>query len=223
MGNHKRAAATVTPEESVRTYANKSTRTVPIVCIGMSAGGLEVLKTIMENLGSNTGLAFVVITHLSSGYRTHLPGLLSQWCKMPVKLVERGMVIHPNHVYIIPPGQEIIVRDAHFSSVPRSKTHGYPNVITLFLESLTLHRKPPGIAVILSGVDSDGISAIEGFARAQGVVIAQSPASAEFQDMPREAIKTGFVDYVLEPEQIPARIEILAKDLNSDQAENAVA
>jgi chemotaxis response regulator CheB len=217
MRNHQLSTATLDHplDYSEDTRATKSARTIPIVCLGMSAGGLSPLKTIVKKLSSDTGMAFVVITHFGPNYKTHLPDLLSRWSEMPVQLVERGLVIRPNHVYIIPPGKELIVRDGWFSTTPRSR---YPNVITLFLDSLTVHRKPPGIAVILSGMDSDGADALPGFGRAGGIVIAQRPDSAEYEDMPRSAIRTGFVNYVLSPEEIPGHIELLGRQLTSGEA-----
>lgn len=225
MGNHKLSISTRDHSEELgsRKVTNKTARAIPIVCLGMSAGGIDALKPIIEGLSPNTGMAFVVITHLSPGAKTHLPGLLSRWCNMPVEVVQRGRVIRPNHVYVMPAGQEMIVRDGWFSLGPKSKTHGYPNVITLFLESLTRHRKPPGIAVILSGIDADGAAALEAFGLAGGLAIAQSPASAQFPDMPRSAIGTGFVNYVLSPEEIPGQIEVLGRYLTSGEAPGTAA
>jgi chemotaxis response regulator CheB len=184
---------------------------IPVVCVGLSAGGLKALKVIFERLNPQTGMAFVIISHVSPTQPTWLPQLLSSWSSMPAELARRGMLLEANHVYIIPPGQEILMGDGHFRVHPRSKGHGWPNVITLFLNSLVKSpRIPAGIAVILSGLDSDGAAALKEFHDKGGITIAQELSSADHKDMPRAAIATGFVDYVLAPEAIAGKIEEIA-------------
>lgn len=187
---------------------------VPVVCVGLSAGGLKPLKAIFERLGRQTGMAFVVISHVSPTQPTWLPQLLSSWSSMPAELARRGQMIEPNHIYIIPPGQEIMMGNGHFRVQPRSKERGWSNVITLFLESLVKSaRMPAGVAVILSGLDADGAAALKEFHGKGGVTIAQDLRSADHKDMPRAAITTGFVDYVLAPDAIAGKIEEIATSL----------
>ncbi len=185
---------------------------VPVVCFGLSAGGLAPLKTIFEHLNPHTGMAFVVISHVGPTQPTYLPQLLHSWSSMPAELAHRGQLIEPNHVYIIPPGQEILLGNGHFRVQPRSKNYGWSNVITLFLDSLVKSaRMPAGVAVILSGLDSDGAAALEEFHGKGGITIAQDLQSAQNKDMPRSAIATGFVDYVLTPHAIAGKIEEIAQ------------
>ncbi len=192
------------------TVADPPATPVPVVCVGFSAGGLHPLRAILRRIRSDTGMAFVVIPHLNRTLPTHLPWLMSQWTSMPAELARTGLVLQPNHIYVIPPGQEIAVRDGSFGVQPRSKAFGWSNVITLFLDSLARWRRPPGIAVILSGFDADGAAALRAFHRQGGVTIVQDLKSADFQDMPRSAIATGVVDYVLPPEEIVGKIESIA-------------
>lgn len=185
----------------------------PIVCIGMSAGGIEPLQTLFRGLAPDTGMAFVVIHHLRAGYRTHLPEILSGCTSMPVELVNARVSFEPNHVYVITPGQEIGLTDGSFTSQPRAKVHGWTNIISVFLSSLTRSRHR-GVAVILSGMDEDGAEALKLFKQHGGTTIAQAPNTAGCRSMPQAAIKTGVVDYILEPEAIAGQLETIAKQFH---------
>lgn len=196
---------------------------IPVVCVGLSLGGLSPLKTIFQQLSPDTGMAFIVISHVSRTEPTKLPWLLSMWSKMPVNLARNGMVVKPNHIYVIPPGQEITVGDGHFAARPRSKRRGWSNVITVFLDSLVKSRKPAGVAVILSGMDADGAGALQEFNNQGGLTIVQDLESAECKAMPHSAIDTGFVDYVLPPQSIAARIEEIAKSFQKSSADEPSA
>ena len=189
-----------------------SSKRFPVVCIGFSAGGVEPLQTIFRQLSPHTGMAFVIVAHVSRSDPTLLPYLLARWSKMPAEVASSGLVLKPNHIYTIPPGKEITIKDGYFDVRPRSKVFGWPNVITLFLNSLAAWSKPPGIAVILSGLGDDGAAALRGFESNGGVTIAQDLRSAKFQDMPLSAINTGFIRYVLSPEGIVNKLESIAVD-----------
>lgn len=173
----------------------------PIACIGISAGGIEPLLTLFRALSSKTGMAFVVIHHLRQHHPTHLPAILSRCTSMPVQLAETGSTIAPDHVYILPSGQEITLTDGAFALHPRKKLRGWANVVSLFLDSLA-ESQYGKVAVILSGMDADGAEALKGFQQHGGITIAQDPYTASSRQMPEAAIKTGAVDYILEPEAI---------------------
>jgi chemotaxis response regulator CheB len=182
----------------------------PIVCVGLSSGGIEVLKTVFNQIHPATGLSFVVIPHLSKTLPTRLPQLLELWSNMPAGFADAHVPIQPNHIYVIPPGKEIRVEDGSFDARPKSKLTGWSNVITLFINSLAEWRKPAGIVVILSGLDADGAAALKGFHRQGGITIVQELESAAHPDMPLSAIETGYVDYILPPQLIAAKIEDIA-------------
>ena len=182
----------------------------PLVCIGMSAGGLEPLTTIFQQLNPRTGMAFVVIHHVSH-FSTNLPSLISACTKMPVQFIVTDQSILPNHVYVLPSGEETEIRDNHFSLEPRSKAWGWANVISVFLESLAKSRHH-GIAIILSGLDGDGAEALEDFRRNGGITIAQEPKSCANPEMPEAAIETGYVDYILPPDQIATQLEAISRN-----------
>jgi two-component system, chemotaxis family, protein-glutamate methylesterase/glutaminase len=187
--------------------------TFPLVCIGLSKGAVEPLIMMFTKLRTDTGMAFVVLHHVRS-FPTHLDRILAACTSMPVEMATSGMKIQPNHVYVLPSGDEMIVTDGIFRTRPRSKVVGWPNVVTVFLDSLA-KSEHDGIAVILSGLDEDGAAALRGFANRGGITIVQTPESAETPDMPRAAIKTGKVNFVLDPVAIAGQLEKTARSFRS--------
>src|SRR5215467_5324 len=185
---------------------------VPVTCIGMSAGGLEPLKTIFRGLSAETGIAFVVLHHLRNA-PTRLPEILSSCTAMPVQLASGGLLVRPNHVYVLPSGTEVALADSFFSVRSQSKPKGFSNVLTVLLGSLAKsnHRS---VAVILSGVDADGAAALREFREHGDIVIVQEPDTAERPGMPIAAIHTGVVDNVLPPAAIAGRIEEIAREFS---------
>lgn len=134
-----------------------------------------------------------VSLHHRRSFPTNLDRILGGCTSMPVELATSGLKIQPNHVYVLPSGEEMIVADGHFNTRQRSKMTGWPNVVTVFLDSLakSKHRR---IAVILSGLDENGAAALKAFAHLGGITIAQLPETAEIPAMPPAAIKTGRVN-----------------------------
>jgi chemotaxis response regulator CheB len=123
-----------------------------------------------------------------------------------------GDMALPNHVYVLSPGMEMTVADGVFSLRPRSKRIGWPNVMTVFMDSLTKSRHP-GIAITLSGLGNDGAAALKPFKEHGGVTIAQAPETAEREDLPLSWINTGSVDYILEPGDITLHLQSFAHRL----------
>lgn len=188
-------------------------RGFPIVCVGLSLGGIAPLQQLFRNISPTTGMAFVIVHHVRK-IPTLLPEILSRCTAMPVKVAATGLAIRPNRVYILPSGKEILAADNHFSVRPRSKLKGWTNVFTVFLESLTKSHHA-GIAVVLSGLDEDGSVALRTFKQIGGITIAQAPESAEHAEMPQAAIETGHIDYILGPEQIAPQLEKSARSLKA--------
>jgi len=188
----------------------------PVVCIGLSAGGIEPLREIFRRLPPKTGITYVVIPHLSRNAPIGLPWLLKEWSGISCSVVHLRLPIEPDHIYIVPPNRDVTIQDAHFEVRNRSKTYGWPNIITIFLDSLVKSRHHPRIAVILSGMDSDGAAALRPLHDAGGIVIAQDLTSAQCKDMPESAIQTNSVDYVLSPQYIAEKILSLAAKAPKD-------
>lgn len=178
---------------------------VPIVCVGGSAGGLDAYKRLLENLPADLGAAIVIVNHLRT-VSTLLHEILPRHTQMPVELITEGLDIQPNHVFIIPAQRDLHVLNGEFRLAPISKPRGWPDVITVFLKSLTQNWHGKLVAVIVSGYDGDGAEALCGIREVGGITIAQLPASAAEPDMPDSAIESGCVDFILAPEQIAAQI-----------------
>ena len=183
----------------------------PIVCVGGSAGGLNAYIRLLENLESDMGVAIVIVNHIRT-MPTLLHEILPKFTTMPVNLITEQLVIEINQVYIIPPNRDLHVSDGKFTLKPISKPRGWPDVITVFLRSLTSCWDGKLIAVIVSGYDGDGAQALCGIKEVGGITIAQKLVTAVQPDMPESAIETGCIDFVLSPEEIAKKIiEIMDK------------
>ena len=177
----------------------------PVVCVGGSAGGLDAYIRLLSHLPSDMGVAIVIVNHLRT-VATLLHEILPRYTAMPVELITERLVIRPNCVFIIPSQRDLHVLDGEFRLTPISKPRGWPDVITVFLRSLTEHWDGKLIAVIVSGFDGDGAAALCGIKEVGGITIAQKLDTAGQPDMPQSAIASGCIDFVLSPEEIAKEI-----------------
>jgi len=182
----------------------------PVVCVGGSAGGLDAYTRLLRHLPADMGVAIVIVNHLRT-VATQLHELLPRYTEMPVELITEGLVIQSNHVFIIPAQRDLHVLGGEFRLKPISKPRGWPDVITVFLRSLTQHWSGTLIAVIVSGYDGDGAAALCGIKEVGGITIAQKLETAGQPDMPASAIATGCIDFVLSPEDIAQEIIRIAR------------
>ena len=182
----------------------------PVVCVGGSAGGLDAYTRLLKHLPADMGVAIVIVNHLRTT-ATLLHELLPQYTEMPVELITESLLIEPNHVFIIPEQRDLHVQDGEFRLKPISKPRGWPDVITVFLRSLTKNWEGKLIAVIVSGYDGDGAAALCGIKEVGGITIAQKPDTAVQPDMPESAIASGCIDFVLSPEDIAKEIVRIAR------------
>jgi two-component system chemotaxis response regulator CheB len=187
-----------------------SGRDFPIVCVGGSAGGLDAYIRLLKNLPGDMGVAVVIVNHLRI-VATTLHKILPSHTTMSVRLITESLRIEPNHVFIIPAQRDLHVQDGVFRLEPISKPRGWPDVITVFLRSLTEHWEGKLIAVIVSGYDGDGAEALCGIREVGGTTIAQTLDSAKQPDMPQSAIDSGCIDYILSPEAIADAIVRIAR------------
>jgi len=197
---------------------NKTPKDFPVVCIGGSAGGLEAYTRLLKNLPADMGVALVIVNHLRT-VATLLHEILPNSTKMPVELITEKLDIVPNHVFIIPEKRDLHVLDGEFRLKPLSKPHGWPDVITVFMKSMTQNWDGKLIAVIVSGYDGDGADALCDIKEVGGITIAQKPETATQPDMPESAIASGCIDFVLSPEEIAKEIIRIAK---VDKAKNSI-
>ena len=181
-----------------------------MVCVGGSAGGLDAYIRLLRHLPADMGVAIVIVNHLRT-VATHLHEILPNYTKMPVELITARLLIEPNHVFIIPEQRDLHVFEGEFLLEPISKPRGWPDVITVFLRSLTRNWDGKLIAVIVSGYDGDGAAALCGIKEAGGVTIAQKPDTAGQPDMPESAIASGCIDFILSPEDIAKEIVKIAR------------
>ncbi|MFO7687905.1 MAG: chemotaxis protein CheB [Desulfobacterales bacterium] len=183
----------------------------PIVCVGGSAGGLDAYTLLLKHLPADMGVAIVIVNHLRS-VATLLHEILPKYTKMPVELITEKLDIEPNHVFIIPEKRDLHVLDGEFRLKPISKPRGWPDVITVFMRSLTENWNGKLIAVIASGFDGDGAAALQGIKEVGGITFAQKPETAVQPDMPESAIASGYIDFILSPDNIAKEIVRIARE-----------
>lgn len=194
----------------------------PVVGLGGSAGGMRAVTQFLASCPNDTGMAIVVILHLSPRHVSQAAEILQRHTNMKVLQVTRPVVVEPDHVYVIPPSKMLTMNDSYLRLSPLARAHGQRHAsVDLFFRSLgTVHRER-AIAVVLSGTGADGSVGIARVKEQGGVTIAQLPEEAEHAGMPQAAIATGLVDMVLPVAQIADKIMEIwrnAKDMEMPQA-----
>ncbi|MCW8890129.1 MAG: PAS domain-containing protein [Sedimenticola sp.] len=174
--------------------------------IGASAGGLEAINAFFETMPSDSGCAFIVIQHLSPDHKSLMVELLSKRTVMPVSRAEEGMVVEANNVYLIPPNYDLRIFHGKLLLTEQNRHGGINLPIDNFFNSLAEDQGEKAVAIILSGTGSDGTRGIKAIKEKVGMVMVQSEESAAFDGMPRSAMATGLVDYVLDPADMPQQL-----------------
>ncbi len=182
----------------------------PVVAIGASAGGLEAITQLLQNLSPNTGMAYIYVQHLSPDHKSLLTPLLSKITEMKVQDIEEMEKIRPNNVYVIPYNKEIEVVDGHIQLIPRPKNKTSNLSIDVLFSSLAETHKENVIGIVLSGSASDGTRGLKEIKQAGGITFAQDE-SAKFPSMPQSAIAAGVVDFVLSPKEIANELTWMSK------------
>src|SRR5450432_1653251 len=174
-----------------------------VVGIGASAGGLEALEHFFDNVPRRTGMAFVVVQHLSPDFKSLMDEILARRTPLPISLVEDAMVVEPDHIYLIPPKKEMIISGGRLLLSERDRDQEPSVPIDVFFRSLAQDCGSRAIAVVLSGGGSDGSRGIRAVHEAGGLVVVQDVESAQFDGMPKTAREAGVADYVLPPQDMP--------------------
>ena len=174
--------------------------------IGASAGGLEALETFFSNMPGNTGIAFIVVSHLDPNHISIMPELIQKFTKMKLFQAEDGMVVEPDHVYVAPANRDLAILHGTIQLIEPVEPHGFRLPIDFFFKSLSADLSEKAICIILSGMASDGTAGLKAVKSELGMVMVQDPKSAKFDGMPGSAIKTGLADYILPPEEMPAQL-----------------
>ncbi|MGB3135267.1 MAG: chemotaxis protein CheB [Nodosilinea sp.] len=183
----------------------------PVVGIGASAGGLEAFTQLLTHLPADTGMATVLVQHLDPTQGSLLSDIIARTTSMPVQAIVDDMAIAPNHVYVIPPNTTLTIKSGRLRLHPRDPAQRINKTIDRFFESLAQDYGHNAIGVVLSGGESDGTLGLEAIKAAGGITFAQSEDSAQIVSMPRTAIATGQVDFVLPPAEIAAALADLIR------------
>lgn len=177
-----------------------------VVGVGASAGGIKTLKQFFSKVPKDSGFAYVVILHLSPEHESKLAEILQVSSRIPVTQVKDQVKVAPNHVYVIPPNQNLVMSDGHLTLADMIGVEERRSPVDLFFRTLGETNERRAVSVILSGSGADGSLGLKLVKEHGGVVFVQDPNEAEYTDMPRNAIATGLVDYILPVSEIPAKI-----------------
>lgn len=178
----------------------------PIVGIGASAGGLEALQKFFTNMPQNSGMAFILVLHLDPSHKSIMGDILKKNIQMEIFQAEDGMKVDQNCVYIIPPNKDMAILNGTLQLLEPVVYQGIRHPIDFFFRSLAEDLKEHAICIILSGTGTEGTQGLKAINGESGMVMVQDPKSAAFDSMPRSAIATGLVDYVLPPEEMAEQL-----------------
>ncbi|TYT74211.1 chemotaxis protein CheB [Desulfobotulus mexicanus] len=188
------------------TCPQKIQKPVLYVGIGASAGGLEAIEDFFSRMPDNTGLAFIVIQHLSPDHKSLMVEILSKRTPMPVHRAETGQRVSANTIYLIPPKKNLTIFHGKLILNDQETSKGINLPIDLFLSSLAEDKGEKAVAIILSGTGSDGTRGIRAIKENGGMIMVQREDSARFDGMPRSAIATGLADFILSPDEMPEQL-----------------
>ena len=179
---------------------------LPVVGLGGSAGAIGALQAFLAATGPDTGMAYVVVMHLAADHESVLAQILQRSTSMPVHQVNDTVKVEPGHVYVIPPGRAIASFDGSLALIDIEPERGRRVTVDLFFRTLADTHGPHAVAIVLSGADGDGAIGIKRIKERGGLTIAQDPDEAEHGGMPRAAIATGMIDWVLPVAAMPDRL-----------------
>lgn len=189
-----------------------------VVGLGASAGGIRALKQFFSAVADNSGMVYVVILHLSPEHESHLAQVLQQATPLPVTQVRARVRIAPNQVYVVSPNNRLFLADGHIEVMPMNGAEERRAPVDMFFRTLAEAQRTRAISVILSGTGANGSMGMKRIKECGGICVVQEPTEADFSDMPRNAIATGLVDYVLPATEIPARLVHYHSQLNTAKA-----
>jgi two-component system, chemotaxis family, CheB/CheR fusion protein len=178
----------------------------PVVGFGASAGGLQAFCTVAEGLDTDTGMSFVLVTHLAPDQKSYLTEIIERYTRMPVRPVENHIRPEPDTIYILLPNQLLHLRGGVFHVSERVDGPRGPMVIDEFFRSLASDQKNHAIGIVLSGADSDGAAGLKAIKAEGGIAIVQTPESAAQPGMPRSSIAADHVDLIVPPAEIAVEL-----------------
>lgn len=178
----------------------------PVVGLGASAGGLQAALRFFENMPADSGMAFVLILHLSPKHESSADRILQAVTKMPVIQVTQTVKIEKNHLYIISPAIQLAMSDGHLRVMAQQRPRGRQIAIDVFFRTLADAHTARAMGIVLSGTGSDGATGITRVKEQGGLTMAQTPDDAEYDGMPLSAIATGQIDMVLPATEMPQKL-----------------
>ena len=178
----------------------------PVVGLDASAGGLAALELFLDHMPADAGMAFVVVMHLAPLHKSSIDAILQRHTQMPVLQVQGRLPVQANHVYIIPPSQDLQMNDGHLELKEPTRTRGPHVAIDLFFRTLAQVHGTHAVGIVLSGTGSDGSEGLKHIRECGGITLVQSPQEAEFSGMPDAAIAMGVADFVLPAADMPQRL-----------------
>ncbi len=177
-----------------------------VVGLGASAGGIQALKQFFSRVPAKSGMAYVVILHLSPDHDSQLAEVLQSASAIPVTQVENHIRVEPDHVYVIPPNKSLMMNDGHLDISNMTSTEVRRAPVDIFFRTLAESHRARAVSVVLSGTGANGSMGMKRVKEMGGLCIVQDPEEAEYDDMPRHSLATGLVDYALPVGEIPAQI-----------------
>ena len=200
-------AISFVPEERIDLAS--SSLDFPVVGMGASAGGLEALLRFFPKMPADSGMAFVIILHLSPDHASSAAEILQRATPMPVLQVTERSAIKVNHVYVIPSAHDLVMSDGHLELVDPTRIKGVHLAIDLFFRTLAEVHRERAVAIVMSGTGADGAAGLARVKEQGGITLAQAPDDAEHDSMPKAAVATGVVDFVLKAADMPQRLVAL--------------
>lgn len=201
----------------------KSKNEFPVVGVGASAGGLAAFKKFIGAIPKDSGMAFVLVQHLDPNHESLLPELLQRVSRIPVLEITDDIKVAPNNIYIIPSNKILLANDGVLELSPRpgpeKNKRNLP--IDLFFSSLASVHQSHSLGVVLTGSGNDGTEGLKAIKNKGGTTFAQDEASSEWEDMPRNAVEAGVVDFILPPEEIPEKIIEITSHLHENGEKKA--
>ena len=174
--------------------------------MGASAGGLEAFEHFFSNMPVDTGMAFVLVPHLSPEHKSMMVELLKRHTSMDVIQAENGMRVDPNCVYVIPPDKDMSIQNLRLQLLEPVERRGLRHPIDFFFRSLAEDQGEGAVSIVLSGTGSEGALGVRAIKEKGGLVLVQDPKTTRYDGMPNSAIATGIVDYILPPDKMPGQL-----------------
>jgi two-component system CheB/CheR fusion protein len=185
---------------------NHAAVSFPLVGLGGSAGSLVAFEQFFRAMPADSGMAFVVVTHLSPDHDSELAQVVQHFTTMKVQEATDGLRVRPNEVYIIPPNRDMSILHGMLLLFMPTQPAGHRLPIDFFFQSLAKDACERAVCIVCSGLGTDGTLGLKMVMENFGMVMVQEPETAEFDSMPRSALATEFVDYVLPAAQLPAKL-----------------